>query len=449
MLFAEDLFLYQEEIIDRLSIQVEELQEQLFQTEEAAQVAVKVAEENSDKVTEYQEKQRLLEEMRLNDIRSKEEWEHERDAFVAKYQAERTTLTNDLRLLRQSTNPNTERVFADLRRNEVLLGSLEDQLVKSEMANDQLKIQLQIASERIDRLEYEKQMMEKHHLDQLAGIQGAGSQVMQFDQKVYYPIDGGGYASSESKENKQQNSDASTPSNANRTNFFSKDALLSSSIKYYTPNTAPEKPVYNPRRSGGISSYFVDPHPYLTFSSDPAEITQPNATTSRLGALRMMEINRELSQANLNQSQAGYRQQIEQPLQVDTQDADNSTISYDNDPQDHRPSQQKLSPTELNRMLASRHLSGFVKNDNHPLRRALRQELPQLSRIHQLQREEEKSKLTPYLISRSGSGIPGIANTTSNPADRYMEFTDSSLKKLKEVPETGSRRARKPVAWKV
>lgn len=435
MLFAEDLFLYQEEIIDRLSIQVEQTQEQLFQTEEAAQAAVKVAEENSDKVTEYQEKQRLLEEMRLNEVRSKEEWERERDSFIAKFQAEKTMLTNELRLLRQATNPNTERVLADLRRNEVLLGSLEDQLVKSEMANDHLKIQLQIASERIDRLEYEKQMMEKHHIDQMGGIQGAGSQVLQFDQSVYYPIDGG-YPSAESKEYNQQNSDMHSPSNRN---YFSKDALLSSSIKYYTPITATEKPVYNPRRSGGISSYFVDPHPYLTFSSDPADITQPripNPTTSRLGNLRAMEINRELSQTNFNQSQN------EQQLQVDNEDADNSTISNDNDLPNR--SSQKLSPTELNRLLASRHLNGFVKNDNHPLRRALRQELPQLSRIHQLQREEERSKLTPYLISRSATGFSG----TGNPVDRYMEGTDSSNKKLKEISET-NRRARKPVAWKV
>jgi len=131
---------YQEEIIDSLSRDKNDLQHQLQQAEEAAHASVKVAEENLNLVNEYKAKEKSEEERRINDISTKEQWEREKDEIIRNHDAEKTALTNELRLLRQSSNPSADQIFADLRRNELLLGSLEDQLVKSEMANDQLKV---------------------------------------------------------------------------------------------------------------------------------------------------------------------------------------------------------------------------------------------------------------------------------------------------------------------
>lgn len=117
-----------------------DLQQQLQQAEEAAQTAMKVAEENVALVNQYKSNEKTEEERRISDINTKEQWEKEKDEIVRNHELEKVALTNELRLVRQSSDPSADKIFADLRRNEMLLGSLEDQLVKSEMANDQLKV---------------------------------------------------------------------------------------------------------------------------------------------------------------------------------------------------------------------------------------------------------------------------------------------------------------------
>ena len=131
-----------------------------------------------------------------------------------------------------------------------------------------------------------------------------------------------------------------------------------------------------------------------------------------------------------------------------------STISNDdgteNNGQDN--SKRKLSPGDLTRLLATRHLSGFVKNDNHPLRQALRQEMPQPSNI-QKQKEEEYRKYnrplmtgnTPHQIIRSG--MMSNRDIMQNIGDRYMDGTDSTNKKSRDFSEQHRRNG--TIAWKV
>lgn len=356
---------------------------------------------------------------------------------------------------------------------------------------------MQIASERIERAELEKAMMEKEHQDQLAAVRGIGSQYG--PNKAYYPIDS---SVGESKDNKGVPSSSAGPPPAppqnfanvlpsqlptTNKNFFTKDPQ-GASIKYYTPgqqqpSSSLDKSMYNLKKNG-ISTFTGDLHPYLKFSSDPADITKPRSPTqSRLGKLKsntypsnnyssppQMDNYAESNPyqtAHMSNMDPGrdsyYNQSQPNPMSQNEYDYDDnngeqSTISNDDGSNERGSpgysSSRKLSPAELTRLLATRHLNGFVKNDNHPLRQALRQEMPQISNI-QKQKEEEARKSNRGLSTNPShqvirSGHMSNRDLVQNMGDRYMEATDSSNKKSREASENYYQiRRQGTVAWKV
>ena len=74
---------------------------------------------------------------------SKQEWRtwvDEKHQLIVNHNHEKAELIAELRTLRQSLNPNTERVFSDLRRFETVKETLENELINVQMQADNFQV---------------------------------------------------------------------------------------------------------------------------------------------------------------------------------------------------------------------------------------------------------------------------------------------------------------------
>lgn len=60
--------------------------------------------------------------------------------LIRTYKDERLNLLNEIRILKQALNPKTEQVYNELKKSQLHLNSIEDQLVNSEMMKDYLQV---------------------------------------------------------------------------------------------------------------------------------------------------------------------------------------------------------------------------------------------------------------------------------------------------------------------
>ena len=196
LIFAEDLVLYQEEVIDHLwesytvlkSVveQKDDVINQLYS--EVTDLKDKEKEKSSGKyrsgsftdgnasnilaLTNNEESKR---EISLSAVGGKEEWRNwadEKHKLIQSHNEVKSSLINEIRILRKTLNPNTEQTFLDLQKSENLRLKLEEELVKTQIQCDTLRSDLSKAQAKNQELETEKTMLESDWQDRYNKLLG-------------------------------------------------------------------------------------------------------------------------------------------------------------------------------------------------------------------------------------------------------------------------------------
>ena len=185
LIFAEDLVLYQEEVIDHLWESYTVLKSVVEQKDEVINQLYTELTDLKEKGRNNTSKHRvslsdgaktsfeeimkdsslvtITAEKNIDPIGSREEWRNwmdEKHKLIQSHNEVKSSLVNEIRTLRKSLNPNTEQTFLDLQKSENLRLKLEEELVKSQIQCDQLRSELSQMQIKCHESETEKSMME-------------------------------------------------------------------------------------------------------------------------------------------------------------------------------------------------------------------------------------------------------------------------------------------------
>lgn len=196
LIFAEDLVLYQEEVIDHLwesytvlkSVieQKDDVINQLYAEVTALKEKGSAKHRNTASESSFsgngifgmeesnKEWTTTAGDRTVEVARSKEEWRNwaeEKHKLVQAHNEVKASLINEIRTLRKSLNPNTEQTFLDLQRSESLRLKLEEELVKTQIHSDQLRSELSQLQIKLQESETEKSMIESDWQERYEALQ--------------------------------------------------------------------------------------------------------------------------------------------------------------------------------------------------------------------------------------------------------------------------------------
>eukprot|EP00597_Dinobryon_sp_UTEXLB2267_P012265 CAMPEP_0170122228 /NCGR_PEP_ID=MMETSP0020_2-20130122/16510_1 /TAXON_ID=98059 /ORGANISM="Dinobryon sp., Strain UTEXLB2267" /LENGTH=1705 /DNA_ID=CAMNT_0010353037 /DNA_START=47 /DNA_END=5164 /DNA_ORIENTATION=+ len=186
LIFAEDLVLYQEEVIDHLWESYTVLKSVVEQKDDVInQLYAELSdtkEKNSTNTTarhntvtdtstgksaaltfEDVNKEFANADKNGDGVISREEWRNwidEKHKLVQSHNEVKSSLINEIRTLRKSLNPNSEQAFLDLQKSENMRIKLEEELVRTQIQCDQLRSELTQVQIKLQESETEKSMIE-------------------------------------------------------------------------------------------------------------------------------------------------------------------------------------------------------------------------------------------------------------------------------------------------
>jgi len=186
LIFAEDLVLYQEEVIDHLwesytvlksvveqkDDVINQLYAELSDTKEKNSTITSarqntVTDTSTGKSTaltfEDVNKEFANADKNGDGVISREEWRNwidEKHKLVQSHNEVKSSLINEIRTLRKSLNPNSEQAFLDLQKSENMRIKMEEELVRTQIQCDQLRSELTQVQIKLQESETEKTMIE-------------------------------------------------------------------------------------------------------------------------------------------------------------------------------------------------------------------------------------------------------------------------------------------------
>ena len=189
LIFAEDLVLYQEEVIDHLWESYTVLKSVVEQKDDVInQLYTEVTDlkeksggkyrnssftdgSNLLTLTNHEESKRELPisaDGGGGGGGGREEWRNwadEKHKLIQSHNEVKSSLINEIRILRKTLNPNSEQTFLDLQKSENIRLKLEEELVKTQIHCDQLRSELSQTQMKNQELETEKSMLESDWQD--------------------------------------------------------------------------------------------------------------------------------------------------------------------------------------------------------------------------------------------------------------------------------------------
>jgi len=497
LLFAEDLFIFQEEIICRLSADLEEIRLLQQQSESQQQLldqentSTNLSNEIKSTLNNNLSSSKLLQPL-TNTIKSTEsvsnnpattttnntninrdewkQWMTEKHQLILSHNEEKSSLINELRLLRQALNPKTEKTFLELKNLNIIKNNIENNFIESEMKKEQLQNELKAAYEKIELLEYEKYVISKSSNEQIQELKNTIDKLKTEQRYVSNRTDSPDTTVSKenevgldlsSNETKTDNHDKNNKVVINKNDVsirpFLKKAIISSdslsTLDSYINNNNLDQIINHitTQPSNLLTDQFTSPLTNQSTNYATNHITK-KLSNSDLSNHLSNDLNKSdnedyfenipyLSLSNNSHPQRLVSTSLSNYLssKVISQPDNNLTFDADSHQTNHQINQQtnqsNYAIDYLNKYQSRQQLYTNITNyrvrSDHPLRQALKAELMNSAR------PLDKFKTNDIDNENKEKGI-----------DRFMQYTSSAKLKTKQVNEELKKSKKSNQSWK-
>eukprot|EP00428_Durinskia_dybowskii_P087573 CAMPEP_0170449154 /NCGR_PEP_ID=MMETSP0117_2-20130122/51095_1 /TAXON_ID=400756 /ORGANISM="Durinskia baltica, Strain CSIRO CS-38" /LENGTH=1562 /DNA_ID=CAMNT_0010710381 /DNA_START=163 /DNA_END=4851 /DNA_ORIENTATION=+ len=247
---AEDILLYQEEVINNIWMNFEKQKAVLEERDETIDSLYErlTAAENAAPITS-------ISHPGMNNAG----WAEEKNQLLQAHNETKVRLITEIQTLRKVLTPTAEQQFEALRNSEYLRAGLEEEIVNAHIRNDNLKAELAMVKDKLEEAENEKAAIEAHWQEQIMKIKA------EHDRAIA--------ALQEDVNKTKQTAQKAAEEAANARRLASRPSSAPT-VPLVTPNSYIDTFAMNASTSASSASTLVPPTP----TTEPSSTTPPTAS---------------------------------------------------------------------------------------------------------------------------------------------------------------------------